>query len=443
MFNSPDWVFTLFAFLGFLCCMIPLPWHLEAWNTGTCLYMIWTGLACLIQFINSIVWRSNVTNWAPVWCDICRHFLSSKFMIGASVALPACSLCINRRLYHIASVSSVTKTRAQKRRDIMTDLAIGLGIPVLEMILHYIVQGHRFNIIEEVGCYPDTYNTPPAYALVFAWPMIIGCFSAYYCIRTIIELARRRAQFMEFLAANKNLNSSRYFRLMGLAGIEVLCTIPLGAFVIYLNAAVSEVYPWISWANTHYDFSRVDQYASIVWRMDNLSVLSIELSRWFLVICAFVFFAFFGFADEARKNYRLAYVSVAQRVGLSTGNMSSGGSWTVNGTRSDMANSRSGTLPVFITQRTEQKRDSLASFSTDLSIGEFNIAFDDTKEPYSPTETSSGSISKESLSSPIDGQAVPLPDPPALARLEPTFNMNSPRHIPDAPESRRSSVDIV
>lgn len=419
--------------------MIPLPWHLEAWNTGTCLYMIWTGLACLIQFINSIVWRSNVINWAPVWCDI-----TTKFMIGTSVAIPACSLCINRRLYHIASVSSVTKSRAQKRRDILTDLGIGIGIPVLQMILQYIVQGHRFNIIEEVGCYPDTYSTPPAYALVFAWPMIIGCFSLYYCIRTIIELAHRRAQFVEFLAANRNLNSSRYFRLMGLAGIEVLCTIPFGAFVIYLNAATNEIYPWVSWEDTHYDFSRVDQYPSVVWRMTDLSELSIELSRWFLVICALLFFAFFGFADEARKNYRLAYVSVAKRVGLSTGDMSSGGSWTVNGTKSDMAhNSRSGTLPVFITQRTEQKRDSLASFSTGLSIGEFNIAFDDTKEPYSPTETSLGSISKESLPSPIDGQDVPLPDLPALARPEPTFDISSPRHIPDAPESRRSSVDIV
>ena len=61
-------------------------------------------------------------------------------MIGTSVAIPACSLCINRRLYHIASVSSVTKTRAEKRRDIMTDLAIGLGIPVLQMILRTFIR---------------------------------------------------------------------------------------------------------------------------------------------------------------------------------------------------------------------------------------------------------------------------------------------------------------
>lgn len=375
-------------------------------------------------------------NWAPVWCDI-----SSKFIIGANVAIPACSLCINRRLYHIASVSSVTKTRAQKRHDIMTDLAIGLGIPVLEMILQYIVQGHRFNIFEEVGCYPATFNTPPAYVLVFAWPLALGCISAYYCVRTIVELAQRRAQFMEFLSVNKNLSSSRYFRLMGLAGIEMLCTVPLGAYVIYLNATAQPVLPWISWADTHSNFSFVEQIPSVLWRMSGPTVLSIELSRWLLIVCAFVFFAFFGFADEARKNYRLAYVSVAKRVGISTaGTMSSGGvSWTT-GSKSEMAcNSRTATMPVFVTQHTQRKRDSLTSFSTDISIGEFNMAFNDAKEsPYSPTETAAGSIFKESLpSTPVDEQTVHLPDTPAL-------DVNSvPQFIVDSPESLRNSVDIV
>ncbi len=148
----PNEVFTAFAFLGFLLCAIPLPWHLEgqccvlqiphclvksnnflslaAWNTGTCLYMIWTGLACLNHFINSIVWRGNAINCAPVWCDI-----STKFNIGAGFAIPAASLCINRRLYHIASVKTVTISKAEKRRAVYIDLAIGLGLPVLGMTL--------------------------------------------------------------------------------------------------------------------------------------------------------------------------------------------------------------------------------------------------------------------------------------------------------------------
>ncbi|KAF9238461.1 pheromone A receptor-domain-containing protein [Melanogaster broomeanus] len=425
--EPPNWFFSLCAFSGFVLVTIPLPWHLEAWNTGTCLYMIWTGLACLNQFINSVVWNSNVINSAPVWCDI-----STKFIIGSAVAIPASSLCINRRLYQIASVSSVTKTKAQKRRDVMVDLSIGLGIPIIQMCVHYVVQGHRFNIFEEVGCYPFTWNTPQLMRSSSPGR------SPSVRFRTIRELAIRRAQFKELLSANKNLSSSRYFRLMGLAGIEVVSTIPLGAYSIYLNATAQPIQRWISWSNTHYDFSAVGQYPSVVWHENSLTVMSIQLTRYFVVICAVIFFAFFGLAEEARKNYRQAYQSVAKRVGLSTGAISATGTWTANGTNPDMSyGSRPGNMPVFITQRTERKRDSLASFSTDLSLGDYGGALDDVKkeEPYSPT-SSGGSISKETLPiSPVDSNDLILPTLP-----EPTLDINAvPRHVPDAP----TSVDVV
>jgi pheromone a factor receptor len=86
----PNGVYTAFSFIGFVFCAIPLYWHLEgtwrypvigvpvlslygvAWNTGTCLYMIWVGLGCLLQCINSIVWNKNMIDRAPVYCDICK-----------------------------------------------------------------------------------------------------------------------------------------------------------------------------------------------------------------------------------------------------------------------------------------------------------------------------------------------------------------------------------
>jgi pheromone a factor receptor len=94
------------------------------------MYMIWTAVGLLNQFINSIVWDGNAINWSPTWCDI-----SARIIIGVSVALPCSSLCINRRLYHIASVSTVTVTREEKRRAILVDLAIGIGIPFLQMAM--------------------------------------------------------------------------------------------------------------------------------------------------------------------------------------------------------------------------------------------------------------------------------------------------------------------
>jgi pheromone a factor receptor len=109
--------------------------------------MAWTAVACLNQFINSIVWDKNAINYAPVWCDICKIMANiywnynlmghkaSRIIIGTAVAIPAASLCINRRLYRIASVRRVMITKAEKRRQVMVDLAIGLGLPFLEMIL--------------------------------------------------------------------------------------------------------------------------------------------------------------------------------------------------------------------------------------------------------------------------------------------------------------------
>ncbi|KAG9310932.1 STE3-domain-containing protein [Chiua virens] len=438
--DVPNWFFSATSFIGFVLCMIPLPWHIEAWNTGTCLYMVWAGLACLNLFINSVVWNSDVIDKAPVWCDI-----STQIMIASAVALPAASLCINRRLYQIASVQSVTKSRAQKRRDIMIDLAIGLGLPVLQMALHTVVQSHRYVIIEEAGCFPFTLNTPASYPLVWAWPVAIGLVSASYCICTIRELAIRRAQFKEFLSANRSLSSSRYFRLMGLAGVEMLFTVPLGCWSIYINLTTSTVEPYVNWDSAHANFGTIEQVPSVVWKQDSLSVASIETSRYGAVFCALLFFVFFGFADEARKNYRLAYTSVAKRVGLSTESFSATGTWSANSgphriffSQTDPIRIHPATvdLPIcliFITQQTEKKRDSLTSFSSRMSLPDYGGALEDVKkEPFSPTTTSAGSISRESLPRlPVDMGNVSMP---ALPEATPDTRM-PPRYAPDAPHA--------
>jgi hypothetical protein len=142
--------------------------------------MFWVGLGCLNQFINSVVWNNTVIDKAPVWCDI-----STRLTVGINVAVPAASLCINRRLYHIASVKSVTISRAEKRRSVMIDLAIGLGLPIMEMILQYIAQGHRYDIFEDVGCFPFTYFTPVGIVIVNVFPLLIGIVAAVYCSKFI------------------------------------------------------------------------------------------------------------------------------------------------------------------------------------------------------------------------------------------------------------------
>jgi len=481
--SYPNWIYSMFAFIGFLLVTIPFPWHLEAWNTGTCLYMAWTGIACLMQFINSIVWNGNAYNPAPVWCDI-----STRLMIGSTVAIPAASLCINRRLYHIACVKSVTHSRAEKRRAVTVDLAIGLGLPMLEMILQYITQGHRYNIFEDIGCYPFTYNTWVAVLLVYLPPILIGLVSAVYCILSIRAFNQSRAQFKEILSSNSNLKSGRFIRLMMLAGTEILCTVPIGCYALYLNITAG-LEPWISWENVHVRFSRVDQIPALLWKSNHILYSSLELTRWLVIVCAFIFFSYFGFAEEARKNYRSALDSVTKRVGYtSTGS----GIFTFNGSKSktsDTLNGTTGSLPVHIHSETLRKKDSIGSFSNmSMSINDVGGALRNEKdmdEKHSipvltydsihlpdlggvladyhprlispPPSPGSSSSSSSTLNSPIESPQPTFTRPTSGIEISsvrrpsyvdsiaiPETSLVAPRHPIDTPSSvPRGSIDMV
>lgn len=70
----------------------------------------------------------------------------------------------------------------------MVQLVLGTLLPDLaphialsDVITAYIVQGHRFDIIERYGCYPSVYNTLLSYFLVAMWPLVLGLISATYC----------------------------------------------------------------------------------------------------------------------------------------------------------------------------------------------------------------------------------------------------------------------
>lgn len=324
---------------------------------------------------------------------LCSHYIKSfrlatKFLLGAGVGIPASSLCINRRLYNIASVRVVSVTRqdvsniqtanrydrlyrTQKRREVITDICIAIGIPVLVMVLRkfytmcgrcmplmrrtdYVVQGeklrsmpcvlvllkhrilgHRFDILEDVGCLATTYWTFAAVPLVFMWPTLIGSISFVYagglsvtvqhfCVElnhvfhlalTLRAFWRRRVQFSELLSISSSLTMSRYFRLMLFSCLEMSGTIPVSVYSTYIITKGVPISPWISWADTHYNFSFVEQIPADVWRSYAPRRINAEMTRWLFPCSALLFFALFGFAQEARKQYMKAFRRMKAEAG--------------------------------------------------------------------------------------------------------------------------------
>jgi pheromone a factor receptor len=188
---------------------------------------------------------------------------------------------------------------------------------------------------------PATYNTPLAYVLFGCWPIAISLVSATYggkfasafpqyraLIRIFLSSAftlraflKRRKQFKDFISTGA-LTYNRYWRLAALATVDFFITLPFSTWWVIRNAVVFPVRPWISWADTHWGYSRVFQFAAVTYDGPTLAML--EMIRWSPVFCALVFFAFFGFAEEAKKNYRLFASTVTKRFGSTTSTQSTG-----------------------------------------------------------------------------------------------------------------------
>lgn len=127
-------------------------------------------------------------------------------------------------------------------------------------------------------------------------------------------LIHRQIQFNQFLSSNPSITTGRYFRLMALALTDLVLTVPFGIYGICANVVDGDMQPWRGWADAHYDFSQVHSVPALLWRAQPLVAVPMELTRWLVPACAFIFFAYFGFAEEARRNYSAAYRAVTSRL---------------------------------------------------------------------------------------------------------------------------------
>ncbi|KAG8817753.1 a-factor receptor [Serendipita sp. 400] len=397
--------FTIGCAFAILLLLLPSPWHIRSKNPGTLLYIAWSLTANVIYFVNSIVWRGNIRNPAPVWCDI-----ATKLIIGLSVGLPCASLCIQRRLYLVSRASPL---HTEKRVYHLTvDLLIGLGIPALVMILHYIVQGHRYDILEDYGCWPTIYMTPLAIPLVLLWPLLISAVSIPYCVLSYRSFYRHRANFQKYLApgtsspsstsptfspssprspgspnsprsprspsspipaARQFLTPDRYLRLMALSSMELLLVLPLNllSFISNLTSSSSPLRPYSSWRDVHSNFGRIVYVTRFMMNNsgDKIKVhfVKFEVARWAIPITGWLFFVFFGVSVEAKRDYQRWWNAVRNLAIVKRSSSRSGGGGGSGGKRSGGGSDDGGHNRVYGSQSTllgrmfKQRRPSITT----------------------------------------------------------------------------------
>ncbi|CAL1697581.1 unnamed protein product [Somion occarium] len=293
--------------LAAILVLIPLPSHWRARNVATLSLIGWLFVMNLIYAVNSFVWSDNSQPRLLVWCDI-----TTKLMIGASSAIPAAALCICKYLELVASGRVVRLMHDDHRRRRIFELAMCILVPVVLMALHYVVQGHRFDIVEAIGCQPATYYSVPAVFIVWFPPLLLSTITFVYAALALYHFFRQRITFAAALSSSgSSLNTSRYLRLMAMSITEMAWGTSLTAVTMYDNIAPG-LRPWTNWADVHSNFGRIATFRLFMIPPGYLR--QIFVMWWAMPVSAYIFFLFFAFGEESVRDYKRVYTWVKTKV---------------------------------------------------------------------------------------------------------------------------------
>ncbi|KAJ3559561.1 hypothetical protein NM688_g268 [Phlebia brevispora] len=271
-------------------------WYiLNSRNVATLAMIFWLFVTNVIYGVDSIIWSDNAIIVVPVWCDI-----TTKMIIGANMALPAACMCVCIHLRQVASINSVKTSFEDKRRRQFVEAFLCFVLPIMWMAIHYIVQGHRFDIIEGYGCRPAVYTSIPSIFLICVPPLAFSAVTTIFAAMALIDFLRRRATFAKHLESRSSLSTSHYLRLMLMAIIEMVIGVASTSTTLW--TATLDIRPWTGWADVHWDFSRIGQYLTL--EMPPLEQRYFYALWWLVPISSYIFFLFFAFGKDAVREYK-------------------------------------------------------------------------------------------------------------------------------------------
>lgn len=160
-------------------------WHASNRNWGASFLVAYVMYGDLINILNALIWPTDdVDSWwdGAVFCDI-----QVKLDIAIQVGMPGALLCTFRSLALVMDVnkSVLIPSRGERLRNKAVDVVFCIGLPVLSMVTHYIVQGTRYYIFAVAGCNPGMDDSWPSFVLSLMWPPIICMAAAGYCSKLL------------------------------------------------------------------------------------------------------------------------------------------------------------------------------------------------------------------------------------------------------------------
>ncbi|KZV69107.1 STE3-domain-containing protein [Peniophora sp. CONT] len=277
----------------------------QSWNLGVTFLCFWLFLELVTFAVNAIVWSDNADVKLYVYCDIVSHLQLIVFVVK-----PMATVIITRRLYLIASLQSVQlPNKAARYRDLALEWTLGLIIPVLVAgPIYYVNQGARFRVLEGLGCKDAEQVSILDTMILESWTVVCPLISiVFYYPKVARTYYRQRRDIDSFLRSNSSVSRTNYIRILILASIDILLTLPIGIvnltldIVASLSAKTFPFYP--GWTLLHANWDpQIISYADL--QAGGPAELSLTyFAQWTSPVLAFAIFGLFGVTPEAGTSY--------------------------------------------------------------------------------------------------------------------------------------------
>ncbi|KZV69630.1 fungal pheromone STE3G-protein-coupled receptor [Peniophora sp. CONT] len=275
----------------------------QSWNLGVIFLCFWLFLEDLTSAIGTIIWSDNADIKLYVYCDIVTHL-----QLATAIVKPMATLIITRRLYIIASLESVDLA-SERRREMFIEWTLGLGIPVL--VADYVNQIARFEVLEGFGCTNASNGSILSLLIEQSWYIVPTSVSvALYYPRVVRMFYKQRRDVDRFRVLDSKNSVSRlnYLRVLALASIDIVLTLPFGivSVVLTVTSALDQpgafnFYP--GWTAIHSNWA--PGYITCA-ELKGFGTASLALQYfifWTGPVLSFVIFGLFGMTTEARASY--------------------------------------------------------------------------------------------------------------------------------------------
>ncbi|KAI0027423.1 pheromone A receptor-domain-containing protein [Vararia minispora EC-137] len=262
----------------------------QSWNLGVLFLCSWLFWELLTLAINAIVWADDAGVRLYIYCDI-----------GTTLGVHIRDrLRETWRSYTLADLYLDISSNMQNCGNAICLAARPLNLHA--SLLDYIQQSARFQVLEGYGC-ANSYNTSCFTIItVHSWTVTLPSVSILFYCRAYIT-----ADTNEFLQNDTSVSRPSYFRLLALASVDAVLTLPIGiANVIEqtYNFAPGHSFPlFVGWTLTHSDWAPISVSYADIQAAGSWSFTNYYLGSWSSGALALVMFSLFGLTPEARATY--------------------------------------------------------------------------------------------------------------------------------------------